>query len=82
MAVVDRSYQIGPVDRLGAASGLGEILTVHDVAEYLKIPKQTVYTMVRSGDLCAFKAGKHWRVLRSELGAYIARQSTRNRNGR
>ena len=61
---------------------LGDILTVHDVAEFLKIPKQTVYRMVRSGDLCAFKAGKHWRVQRGELGAFIARQSTGNRNGR
>ena len=82
MLVGDRSYHSEPVDHLGAASGLGEILTVHDVAEFLKIPKQTVYRMVRSGDLCAFKAGKHWRVQRGELGAFIARQSTGNRNGR
>ena len=51
-----------------------EILTLDEVAEYLKIPKKTVYKMSRSGDLPAFKAGKHWRVPRAELGAWIARK--------
>ena len=66
-----------PVDR-AAVAALGEILTLSDVAEYLKIPRKTAYKMVRSGDLRAFKAGKHWRVQRAELGAWIARQSTGN----
>ena len=38
---------------------LGEILTLDEVAERLRISKKTVYKMVRSGDLPAFKAGKH-----------------------
>ena len=62
-------------DALMSRSKLGEILTLSEVAEYLKISKKTVYKMVRSGDLPGFKAGKHWRVLRSELGKWIAQQS-------
>ena len=54
---------------------LCEILTLDEVAEYLKIPKKTAYTIVRSGALPAFKAGKHWRVRRADLGAWIARRS-------
>jgi excisionase family DNA binding protein len=53
---------------------LGEILTIDDVATYLKIPKKTVYKMTRSGELRAFKAGKHWRVPQSELDAWILKQ--------
>lgn len=64
-----------PVDSVASAV-LGEILTLSDVAEYLKIPRKTAYKVVKSGDLRAFKAGKHWRVQRAELGAWIARQST------
>ena len=75
MVVDARSHRIRAVDRSGDDSELGDILTVNEVAEYLKIPKQTVYRMVRSGDLRAFKAGKHWRVQRVELGTWIARQS-------
>ena len=53
---------------------LSKILTIDEVAEYLKIPKKTVYQMTRSGELPAFKAGKHWRVPQSELDAWITRQ--------
>ena len=56
------------------ATRLGDLLTVDEVAQYLRIPKNTVYKMTRSGDLRAFKVGKHWRVPRVELGAWIARQ--------
>ena len=58
-----------------AASALGEILTPDEVAEYLKVSKKTVYKIVRSGALPAFKAGKHWRVRSADLGAWIARRS-------
>lgn len=73
-----RSRPDDPVDR-AASAALGEILTLSEVAEYLKIPRKTAYKVVRSGDLRAFKAGKHWRVQRAELGAWIARQSTGDR---
>ena len=49
-----------------------------EVATYLKIPKKTVYKMLQTGELRAFKAGKHWRVSRDNLGAWIAYQSQKN----
>ena len=64
-----------PADAAMSRPPFGEILTLAEVAEYLKIPKKTAYKMVRSGDLPAFKAGKHWRVPQTELGAWIARRS-------
>ena len=67
-----------PTDANDLSPDLGEILTIDEVAEYLKIPKKTVYKMTRSGELPAFKAGKHWRVPRVELGAWIARKLTAN----
>ena len=62
------------VSETSASVTLGEILTIDDVATYLKIPKKTVYQMTRSGELPAFKAGKHWRVPQSQLDAWITRQ--------
>ena len=67
-----------PDSPLARSSKLGEILTPDEVATYLKIPKKTVYKMLRSGALPAFKAGKHWRVSRGDLGAWIASQSHKN----
>lgn len=75
MAVSARSGPSAPVGAPKAPPGLGEICTIAEVAEYLKISRKSVYKLVRSGDLPAFKAGKHWRVLGSELGKWIARQS-------
>ena len=75
MSVGSRSRPSAPTGVQEPLSRLGEILTLAEIAEYLRIPKKTAYKIVRSGDLPAFKAGKHWRVLRAELGAWIAKRS-------
>ena len=45
----------------------------------MKVCKKTVYKLVRSSALPAFKAGKHWRVRRSDLGAWIADRARESR---
>ena len=74
--MLDRSHSAlkSPVESGGSSLDFGEILTLDEVAKYLKIPRKTVYEMTRSGKLRAFRAGKHWRVPRSELDAWIIRQ--------
>ena len=72
-----RSRPDDPVDRASSAP-LGEIFTPTEVAEYQKIPRKTACKMVRSGDLRAFRAEKHGRVQRAELGPRIANQTTGN----
>ena len=79
MAVGARSSPSAPPDARRPRAGLGEILTLSEVAEYLKISMKTAYGMARSDDFPAFKAGKHWRVPRAELGAWVARRSQRSR---
>lgn len=44
-----------------------EILTVMDVARFLRVPKSTVYKLARLGQLPASKIGKHWRFLRRDI---------------
>ena len=48
-----------------------EVLTVEQVAEYLQMPVQTVRQHLRTGELPGRKIGKTWRVLRSELDAWL-----------
>ena len=79
MAVGVRSSPSAPTDARKPRARLGEILTLSEVAEYLKVSMKTAYGMARSGDLPAFKAGKHWRVPRAELGAWVARRSQESR---
>ena len=75
MAVGARSSPSAPSGVPKPPARLGEILTLAEVAEYLKISRKTAYKMARSGDLPAFKAGKHWRVPQAELGTWIAAKS-------
>ncbi len=44
-----------------------EILTVDEVATYLKAGKRTVYRLAQQGEIPAFKLGGTWRFRRSEL---------------
>ncbi|HXF93717.1 MAG TPA: helix-turn-helix domain-containing protein [Nitrospiraceae bacterium] len=53
------------------ASVPSEILTVEDVARFLRVPKSTVYKLARLGRLPAVKIGKHWRFLRGDLHAWM-----------
>jgi len=49
-----------------------EILTIDEVAAYLKAGKRTVYRLVASGQIPAFKLGGTWRFRRGELDQWIA----------
>ena len=49
----------------------GEILTVTEVARFLRVPKSTVYKLARVGELPASKIGKHWRFLRRDIHEWM-----------
>jgi len=46
---------------------MDEILTVREVAEYLKLSRTTIWRWCNEGKLHAFKVGRGWRVHRSEI---------------
>lgn len=50
----------------------GEILTLDEVAQYLKAGKRTVYRLVQKGEIPGFKLGGTWRFRRAELDRWIA----------
>ena len=50
----------------------GDILTLDEVATYLKAGKRTVYRLAANGEIPAFKLGGTWRFRRSELDHWIA----------
>ena len=55
-----------------------EILTLDEVAAYLKAGKRTVYRLAASGEIPAFKLGGTWRFRRSELDQWIAASINEN----
>lgn len=48
-----------------------ELLTVKEVAEILRIPVNTVYYLVRKGELCGLRIGKHIRFSSQRIQQYI-----------
>lgn len=50
------------------------ILTIKDVADYLKVNERTIYRLAASGELPGFKVGNSWRFKQSELEQYISSQ--------
>lgn len=51
-----------------------EILTIREVAEYLKIKEKTAYALVARGEIPGFKVGGSWRFRKSELNRWIREQ--------
>lgn len=56
-----------------------EIMTVSEVANYLKISEVTTYKFVQEGKIPGFKVGRHWRVKRSDLNEFIEKQKNGER---
>ena len=60
----------------------GEILTLDEVASYLKAGKRTVYRLAQKGEIPAFKLGGTWRFRRSELDRWIADSISKKKPGK
>lgn len=50
------------------------ILTVKELAEYLKIAEKTAYRFVSEGKIPGFKVGSAWRFRKSEIDRWISEQ--------
>lgn len=51
-----------------------QILTLKEVAAYLKLAEKTAYRLVSEGKLPGFKVGGSWRFKREDLAAWIEQQ--------
>ena len=51
-----------------------EILTIREVAEYLKLAEKTVYRLIAEGKIPGFKVGGAWRSRKSEIDRWIVTQ--------
>jgi len=51
-----------------------EILTLSEVAEYLKVAERTIYRLAGARKLPAFKVGGSWRFARADIDEWITRQ--------
>lgn len=55
---------------------LATVLTVKEVADYLRVNQRTVYRLAVGRKLPGFKVGSTWRFKRAEIDGWIAAQSS------
>jgi excisionase family DNA binding protein len=54
-----------------------DVLTIDDLALYLKIAKSTLYKLAQEGKLPGQKVGRHWRFHKEAVDAWL--KDTRRR---
>ena len=50
---------------------MDEIMTIEEVARYLKLKPQTIYTWAQRGKIPAAKIGKEWRFRKDIIDAWF-----------
>jgi len=58
-----------------------DIMTIKEVAEYLKVKEKTAYKLVADGKIPGFKVGGSWRFRKGEIDSWIKQQSNQNQGG-
>ena len=57
-----------------------QIMTVRQVADYLKVNERTVYRMASASKIPAFKIGTSWRFKESEIEKWIVENNNAEAN--
>jgi len=52
------------------------IMTIEEVADYLKIPKSTVYKLAQEGKIPCQKVGRHWRFRHETIDQWLDEKSS------
>ena len=53
-----------------------ELMTAEEPCRYLKITQRTLYRYLKNHQIPAFKLGKEWRFVRSDLEQWIRERTT------
>lgn len=57
-----------------------QILTLKEVAAYLKLAEKTAYKLAAAGKLPGFKVGGSWRFKREDIDRWIEKQKNDTQN--
>lgn len=54
------------------------VLTIDQLAEYLKLPKSTLHHLARRGDVPGQKIGRHWRFHKAAIDKWLGQRRKQN----
>lgn len=60
---------------MASSPGTSGIMTIGEVADYLKVTERTIYRLAAAKKIPAFKVGGSWRFSRADIDAWIRQQS-------
>ena len=49
-----------------------EVMTIDELAEYLKVSKSSLYKLAQQGKVPGQKVGKHWRFHKNAIDSWIS----------
>jgi excisionase family DNA binding protein len=55
----------------------GDLLTVTEVAETMRVSNMTVYRLIKSGQLAAIRVGKSYRIREGDVDRFLSEQSVK-----
>ena len=55
---------------------MAELMTVEEVAHYLRVTKKTVYSLLRQGKIPATRVGQQWRFDKPAIDKWLQQRST------
>ena len=59
-----------------ATTPTDEVLTLEELAAYLKVSETTAYALVRSGEIPGRKVGREWRFLKARVTDWLMQAGT------
>jgi excisionase family DNA binding protein len=60
---------------MSTSTSEGDILTIKQVADYLKVTERTIYRLAAAKQIPAFKVGGSWRFRKADIDSWIVFQS-------
>jgi excisionase family DNA binding protein len=55
-----------------------EVLSIEQLSQYLKVPKSTLYRLVRDSLIPSHKVGKHWRFRKEAVDRWLDRPGSQD----
>jgi len=54
---------------------MAELMTVSEVADYLRVTEKTIYRLLKQGKIPAVKVGRQWRFEKAKIDEWLSRNS-------
>jgi len=58
---------------------MAELMTVEEVARYLRVTEKTIYRLLKRGDITAARIGRSWRFKRASIDEWLDRKVGRKK---